>query len=721
MPALSPGRLVDAVIAAAPECLQQGILLQGIDWARVPPGRVNAMLGDLGSRNVRLPGWLARALVVGGHVLPADAAGRLSAELQALNQLNGCSGSADERRMLASVHRRLCLLEERDADVLAAAVARLHALGWAEEEAELGLVCWDAAPRVLTSAAAALTAHRLTLPAARIRLAGFSTTHTLAQDLGPAFAACGWQAQVGEAGFGDGLAELLAPAGDADCLVLLMDIEGFAARDWRRLPDEGLELVRERADLLAAALAAYPERAQCPLLINTIPSAPAPTAGLLDRQHALGLRRAIDIVNQRVLEAAARSGQVHVCDADLALAHVPLARQTDPKMWFYGRLAYSAAATRALARSFAQAWQTLKRGPLKVLALDFDNTLWGGIYGDDGLEALACGTDFPGNAFSAFQQECLRLKGQGMLLAGLSKNDPDAISVFERHPGMVLRAEDFTAVAIDWEPKPGNIRRLAAELDLGLESFLFLDDSPHEREAMRQMCPAVTVPEMPADPALRPLWIRGLTATWPLRLTDEDGRRADMYRAERAARSLKEGAASLADYLAALQQRLVVEPVRRETVPRAAQMHQRTNQFNLTTVRLGEAELGAMLDERSGSLALIGRVTDRFGDHGIVIAATARIDGDAAEIATFLMSCRVIGREIETAFLGALLVELEKRGVRRVMGAYVPTPKNGQVRELYPSAGFRQASADAERTIWNWTIGEAEPPRSAFVTVEWGS
>src|SRR5690606_15446634 len=169
-----------------------------------------------------------------------------------------------------------------------------------------------------------------------------------------------------------------------------------------------------------------------------------------------------------------------------------------------GRIAYSAAASRALARRFAEAWHLLKRGPLKVLALDFDNTLWGGVYGDDGLGALVCGPEFPGNAFSTFQQECLRLKRQGMLLAGLSKNDPDAITVFDRPPGMVLRADDFAATAIDWNPKPENIRKLAAELNLGLDSFLFLDDSPHEREAMRQVCPDVTVPEMPADPAQRP-------------------------------------------------------------------------------------------------------------------------------------------------------------------------------------------------------------------------
>jgi FkbH-like protein len=617
--------------------------------------------------------------------------------------------------------RRLASPGQWDADVLLALVKRLNAIGWTEEAAQLALTCWDSAPRVLSSAASALAAHRQTLPLARVRIAGFSTTHDLAQDLSPAFAACGWQADVSEARFGEGLAELLNPGTDCDCLVLLMDISGFAPGDWRRTPHESFELLRERADLLAVALAGFCERAHYPLLINTIPSPPAPTAGLLDRQHALGLRRMIDLVNQRILEVAERAGRMLVCDADTALAQVPLVRQTDPKLWYYGRLAYSPAASRALAASFAQAWRTLKLGPLKVVAVDFDNTLWGGVYGEDGLDALVCGSEFPGNAYSAFQEECLRLKRQGMLLVGLSKNNPDAISVFERRPEMVLKTEDFIATAVNWQPKPDNIRRIAAELGLGLDSFLFLDDSPHEREAMRQICPAVTVPEMPADPAQRPLWLRRLTPTWPVRLTTEDLQRSEMYAAGRAAKALKAGAVSLADYLRGLEQRLCVELVRRETLPRVAQMHQRTNQFNLTSIRLTESELGGMVEDASSHVAMLGRVSDRFGDHGIVIAATARLEGDCAQILTFLMSCRVIGREVENAFLGALLGELEKRGVRTVKGTYVASPKNAQCRDFYASAGFRPVSSEPSRSDWLWTFGEAELPGSAAVTTRWGS
>src|SRR5690606_19912954 len=188
-----------------------------------------------------------------------------------------------------------------------------------------------------------------------------------------------------------------------------------------------------------------------------------------------------------------------------------------------------------------------------------------------------------------------------------------------------------------------------------------LDDSPHEREAMRQLCPEVLVPELPDDPAERPRWLRRLTATWPVRLTAEDETRAALYAARRDARSAKEGAVSLDGYLSSLDQRLVLSFVSKTTVARAAQMHQRTNQFNLTTQRLTDAEIARIAGDEAGGMAVLGRVADKFGDHGIVIVATVSIVGNEAAIRTLLMSCRVIGREIERAFLGSLMHTLHVR------------------------------------------------------------
>jgi FkbH-like protein len=551
----------------------------------------------------------------------------------------------------------------------------------------------------------------------RVRLAGFSTTATLATDLGPAFGTIGRNPLIAQSDFGGALATLLHPDAEAEAHIVLLDFDGFAEPDWRMPAPRIWDLLVERADILSHALSTFTKHTSSPLLINSIPVPSAPTAGLLDSRHLSGLRHGVQLVNRRLLDAAERHGNILVVDADQALVDIPPSRHRDPKLWFYGRIAYSADATRALACAFAEAWSLSVRGPAKVLALDLDNTLWGGTYGDDGLEHLACGEDFPGNVFQAFQQECLRLKRQGLLLVALSKNDPDAITVFERHPGMVLKTSDFATSAVNWQPKPENIRQVASELNLGLDSFVFIDDSPHEREAMRRLAPEVIVPELPEDPAQRPSWLRRLTCTWPVRLTEEDGRRSDMYAAERGARTLKTSAASVEDYLCGLQQWLTVSTVGADGVARVAQMHQRTNQFNLTTRRLTEGEVAAYVDHPERGLGLIGRVVDKFGDHGVVTAATVSIEGSRAEIETFLMSCRVIGREIERAFLAALLALLAKRGVERVIGRFVATAKNGMVRDFYPASGFVPLEGCEEASSWSFDISARELRGSQFVSV----
>jgi FkbH-like protein len=285
-----------------------------------------------------------------------------------------------------------------------------------------------------------------------------------------------------------------------------------------------------------------------------------------------------------------------------------------------------------------------------------------------------------------------------------------------------LKSDDFVATAINWEPKPDNIRRLAADLGLGLDSFVFLDDSPQEREAMRRICPSVRVPEMPADPARRPLWLRSLACTWPLRLTDEDARRSEMYVAERKGREFKESVHDYEQYLAGLQQKLIIEPVTSRTLARAAQLHQRTNQFNLTNRRLSESEINAfMTDERRG-LGLVGQVCDRFGDLGIVLAACLSLDEATARIESFVMSCRVIGRQIEAAFLETLKAHLAGKGVKRIVGSYCPTAKNAIVRDLYPSMGFASAGQEDGAELWELHVDMkmSSTVSTRPVIVEWG-
>lgn len=556
-----------------------------------------------------------------------------------------------------------------------------------------------------------------------LRLLGFSTSDMLQQALTSAFAELGYEARLTSAGFGTVVTELLEPPPDLpDVIAIQVDPAGLIQRDWRLSTEDGEQRFSQSVGMFLGALEKFSRSHGVQVLINSLPSPVSPSAGYLDSFHPDGAGYLVEAFNRRLGECMRTCSNVTIIDTDMAMAHIAPAKRSDAKLWFYGRIPYSMEATRALAVAFAEAYAARESKPVKALALDLDNTLWRGIYGEDGLKGIECGDDFPGNAFRAFQIECLRLKSQGLLLTLLSKNDEEVLEVFDAHPGMALRREDIVAHRINWEPKAQNIRGLADELGIGLDSFLFLDDTPHEREAMRRLAPEVRVPELPDDPALRIDFLRNHRPLWPLRLTAEDRSRSELYVVQSKGRALKSQVASIDEYLAGLGQRLSVEPMRPETLPRVVQMHARTNQFNLTTLRLSETELFSQMADEDGHTVLLGRLSDRFGDHGIVICASVRRTGQHAEIITFLMSCRVIGRQVEYAFLGALLKHLVADGVEHVVARCLPTQKNTPARDFFEKAGFalerRRETDFGPETQWRWRQDTHCLPGSDFISVE---
>lgn len=713
--------LIDVLIEAAPMLVRRHREhFAAVDWGAVSGRQIDRLNQRFVQHRTAMPAWLAREIVLAGHRAPDMLRDSLSAELRILDQLAAVA-DASEPIPADLVRQAVEIVQQSsDPDAIAAIVGRLAAAGARHEACRAALANWPSIDKPLRHVRRLLPGYRATLPQAPVRIAGFSTTSTFAEALVPAFAAHGLSILSSEAPFATAINELLAPFPDVQALFLLLDPHAFGEPDWRKGLDKRARDAAARLEAMAEAIPAFAERAGRLLVINTIPFGLWPSMGHLDTVHSAGRAAMTRRIHAVLADLAANNANVVLVDSDLAFAKLAPIERHDPRLWFYGRIGYTEAAMNALARAFATAFAARTIAPVKVIALDLDNTVWGGVYGDDGVERLASGDDPPGNAFKAFQQECLRLKAQGKLLVALSKNNPDAISVFESHPGLLLRADDFAATAIDWQPKPDNVRRLAAELNLGLDSFLFLDDSPHEREAMRRLCPEVRVPEMPADPALRPGWLRMLTETWPLRLTAEDAERPAMYLAERRSRELKSSAASYGDYLRDLDQALVIEPLSSRTLPRVAQLHERTNQFNPTTRRFTEAELAAFMTDTDRSVVLLGRVSDRFGDHGIVIASVATLEGTTARVESLVMSCRVIARTIETAFLAELVGHLARRGVTEVIASYAPTAKNALVRDLYPSHGFNALGmSDAGPATWLFRTEADKMPDAPFVSSTW--
>lgn len=376
---------------------------------------------------------------------------------------------------------------------------------------------------------------------------------------------------------------------------------------------------------------------------------------------------------------------------DLDALQTALGRSTfaDPKLYYVAKMPISLAALPAAAKLVVDVVRSLQGAVKKCLVLDLDNTLWGGVIGDDGLSGIQIGELGTGHAFSDFQKWLKELKNRGILLTVCSKNNEDtAKEPFEKHPEMVLRLEDFSMFVANWEDKARNIHTIQQSLNIGMDSMVFLDDNPFERELVRTMIPEITVPELPEDPALYLQYLRGLDLFETASYSREDAGRTEQYR-EKAQRAAFEAAfQSYDDYLEALQMRASAAAFDPFHYPRIAQLTQRSNQFNLRTVRYTEAEIEALAQDDS-RIGLYFTLKDKFGDHGLIsVVVLEKQPEDTLFISEWLMSCRVLKRGMEEFIVDKILSVAAQQGFRRVVGEYIPTPKNAMVKDLYEQLGF---------------------------------
>jgi FkbH-like protein len=332
----------------------------------------------------------------------------------------------------------------------------------------------------------------------------------------------------------------------------------------------------------------------------------------------------------------------------------------------------------------------------KVLVTDLDNTLWGGVIGEDGLDGIKVGAEYPGAAYQALQRAMLDLSRRGVLLAICSKNNAsDALEVLLKHPGMLLHPEHFAALRINWDDKATNLRQIAAELNIGVDALAFFDDNPVERERVRQELPEVFVIEVPPDPMDYARALREFPAFERLVLTEEDRERSRMYAEQRQRTELQQVAGTLEEYYRSLQMVITVQPLAHNNLERIAQLTQKTNQFNLTTRRYSEQQLLDVVS--TGTAEVFGAsVRDRFGDNGLVGVTIMRRAGEVCEIDTFLLSCRVIGRTVETGILAYLIEHARVCGAQQVIGWFIPTKKNAPAKDFLSRHGFELTGEEAD-------------------------
>lgn len=436
---------------------------------------------------------------------------------------------------------------------------------------------------------------------------------------------------------------------------------------------------------------------QCAILQQTImPALPELVGG--NEFHLPGSRADfIGRINMRLRELALERG-VDLVAIDRRIAQDGLQVWHDPALWCRAKQEVSFAAAPFYGDLVARLIAARMGRSAKCLVLDLDNTIWGGVIGDDGLDGVALGHGSAlGEAFTYVQEYALELARRGVILAVCSKNDEaNALEAFDRHPEMLLRREHIASFVANWNDKAANLRAIAEEVNIGLDALVFLDDNPVERGLVRQELPMVAVPEAPDDPALVPGMLSDAGYFEAVAITAEDRQRTQLYQQNREHRTLKASATDLTSYLKGLEMQLYCRPLDQSGLARAVQLINKTNQFNLTTRRRGEEDVLAFVTDPS-CFSLQLRLTDRFGDNGVIAIALGKVqENNDAIIDTWLMSCRVLGRQVEHATLNLIAAEAGRLGAKRLIGEYRPTPKNDMVKDHYEKLGFALISRSVD-------------------------
>lgn len=368
------------------------------------------------------------------------------------------------------------------------------------------------------------------------------------------------------------------------------------------------------------------------------------------------------------------------------------------KLWYLGGIKFSMKAEKVLEQYINRCVDSVKGKRKKCMVLDLDNTLWGGVVGEVGMEGIELSDYKEGARYKDFQKKLKEIKDLGIILAVVSKNNfDDAIKVIREHKHMVLKEEDFVALKINWDLKSQNIRDLSEELNIGLDSIVFIDDNPVERESVKRELPEVTVPGFPQDTSELLNFAVELYHNYfyTLDITDEDTVKTEIYRQNMKRRDVQKSSASYEDFLKSLETKIEIRRISAENVQRAAQLTQKTNQFNLTTKRYSEQELLALIDEE-GFEGFVAYVSDRFGDNGMVsVVITKRKTDTEIELDTFLLSCRVMGRFIEEQIIGFIEDLYKKSGYKRLVTYYKPTEKNAPVKDFFERLGYSVLDVDS--------------------------
>jgi FkbH-like protein len=439
---------------------------------------------------------------------------------------------------------------------------------------------------------------------------------------------------------------------------------------------------------------------QASLIIHNMELPAWSSQGVLDCQDHGGQIFAIKKFNADIQTLASEATGVYLLDYDGLTARFGRDRWHDEHKWLTVRMPIAADALHFMADEYVRFLLPLMGCTCKALVVDLDNTLWGGVVGEDGVHGIRIGAEYPGAAYQQLQRAILDLYQRGIILAICSKNNlEDAVEVFDTREEMILKKHHFAAMRINWQDKAQNLREIAAELNIGLESLAFLDDNPAERQRIQTELPEVTVLDITNNPMQYTAILRRCPVLERLSLSAEDRERGRYYSAQRQRQDLQESTGTVEGYLRSLQMEAQFELVTPANISRIAQLTQKTNQFNLTTRRYSEQQILEIANCAGWDVVGLA-IRDRFGDNGLVGVAVLCRKGEMCEIDTLLLSCRVIGRTVESALLAYLADTAIRSGAKRLCGWFFPTKKNAPAQRFYPDHGFNCIAENENGALW---------------------
>ncbi len=486
-----------------------------------------------------------------------------------------------------------------------------------------------------------------------------------------------------------------------DFILVFLKLEQFCrplARAFSALSSQQLENERDGVlQYITGTLTGIREKTDATILWHTFEYPVYPAFGIHEHIKMSGQLLFFHELDFQIRSLLASFRNVYPVNLNICRNRIGEAKWYDYRYWHMAQSPYTREALREIALEDFKYIRACRGKTRKCLVLDCDNTLWGGIVGEDGLEGIEIGQEYPGSAYFELQQEVLNLYHRGIILALCSKNnESDIDDVFDNHPGMLLKREHFAATRINWQDKVENLHSIATELNIGLDSMVFVDDSPFEIESVREVLPEVAVIQVDTNNVTRNSTLIASCGYFDtITLSEEDKKRGLYYKQETQRRSHEKGFKSVSQYLKSLEIILAIANANHETIPRIAQLAQRTNQFNLTAIRYSAEDIRELSESNVSDVFTIS-LADRFGDMGIIGVAILKYEKnlERAIIDNLMLSCRALGRNVEDVFLARILSICKKNGFKSLLGFYRPTEKNMQVRDFYSNHGFTADKRD---------------------------